>query len=146
LDQNNNTIENAKVEAHITFYSPDANKLFGQTKDIVATTDNTGLFRIEKEKGRSIYIDNVSKEGYEYNIIYNTNRYFQYYEHGFQKPFIPDKNNPVIFRLRKQNDTAFLFETLYWKGEPEVSRSQKGSAQPRPPTSPQGVSCFNGTT
>lgn len=52
---------------------------------------------------------------------------FQYAEHGNQKSFLAVKQSPVIFHLRKQNDTAFLLETKYW--DCQILTNESGKAK-----------------
>ncbi len=114
LDQNGVPVEGASVAIHIVHFIPDADKLFGESKSITVKTDNTGIFSVEKEIGRSLHVQGISMSGYEYVVAQNPNLDFQYAEHGNQKPFLAVKQSPVIFHLRKQNATAFLLETKYW--------------------------------
>jgi hypothetical protein len=113
LDQNDVPVEGATVSANITHFSPDKEKLFGASKSIQRITDRQGVFSIEGEKGRSVYIEGISAEGYEYAALLNTRRSFQYCEHGNEKPFISERTSPVIIRLRKQGRIAFCLETKY---------------------------------
>lgn len=127
LDQNNNTVDGASVEVHISHFSPDINEYFCAIKEISIRTDKTGLFSVEKERGENIYINGISKPGYEYILQQNTNRSFEYFNHGIQKPFVPDKNNPIIFRLRKQKDATFLLENIDWNCH--ISSNESGTAR-----------------
>lgn len=125
VDQNNIPVEGANVELQITQFSPDMEKLFGQTKSIIIKTDSAGWFSVENEKGRSVYIKGASKQGYEYVMSQNTDISFQYAEHGNQKPFVADKKMPVVFRLRKQGGTAFCLEVKYWDCQISTSESSR---------------------
>jgi len=108
VDQSNASVEGAVVDIQITQFNPDMDKLFGQVKTVHVQTDATGMFSVEKEKGRSIYVKGVSKAGYEYLMEQNPTTSFQFAEHGVQKPFVADKNAPVVFKLRKKGPTTFL--------------------------------------
>ncbi len=125
LDQSNTPVEGASVAIHIVHFIPDEDKLFGESKSITVQTDKTGVFSVEKEIGRSLHVQGISVSGYEYVRAKNPSLDFQYAEHGNQKPFIADKKTPVIFRLRKQSDTAFLLETMDWNCQIAVSESGK---------------------
>lgn len=116
LDQYNMPVEGAVVDIQITQFSPDMDKLFGKVKSVNVQTDAAGSFLLEGEKGRSIYVKEVSRTGYEYIRLQNTNNAFEYSvrEGVIQRPFTPAKDSPVIFRLRKQSETAFCLGVKYW--------------------------------
>lgn len=126
MDQNDAPVEGASVNAHITYFSPDEKKLFGATKSIQRIADDWGLFSVEKERGRSLYVDSISKEGYE-NAPLLSAQSFQFFEHGNQKPFIADRTSPVIFRLRKQGSPTLCLETKYW--DCQISASESGKTK-----------------
>ena len=127
MDQQNAPVQGATVSVHVTYFSPDAEKLFGATKAIQRITDGQGSFSVEEEKGRSLYIDSIILEGYEIATLVNTQRSFKYYEHGDTKPFIADRTSPVVFRLRKQGNIIFCLETKYWHCQ--ISTSETGIAK-----------------
>ena len=108
IDQYGDLIKDSNVEIHITQFNPDMDKLFGQVKTVHVQTDAAGVFSVEKEKGRSIYVEGVSKAGYEYLRSQNPTTSFQFAEHGIPKPFVADISSPVIFKLRKKGETTFL--------------------------------------
>ncbi len=125
IDQYGDLIKDANVEIHITQFNPDMDKLFGQVKTVHAQTDAAGIFSVEKEKGRSIYVEGMSKAGYEYLRSQNPTTSFQFAEHGITKPFVADKSSPVIFKLRKQGATAFCLEAKYWDCQITAGESGK---------------------
>lgn len=125
VDQNGEPIVSANVEIQITQFNPDPEKLFGQVKSLVVATDNIGGFSIEEERGRDIYVKNISKSGYEYAMAQNRSSFQYFEESGHPKPFVADKTTPVLFRLRKQGDTAFLLENKYCECQISVNESGK---------------------
>ncbi len=124
LDDKNEPVDGVKVTAHIIKFSPDGEKLFGETKSIKRITGIDGSFSVEKEKGRSLYIDNISKDNYE-DMTLKSSRNFQYFKHGNDKQFIADRASPIIFRLRKQGETVFCLESKYLNCQTSTNESGK---------------------
>lgn len=122
-DQYHEAVEGAVVDAQITYFVPDVDKLFGATKSLVLRTDSKGVFSIEGEKGRSIYIKSISKPGYDGALLTDQNRSFKYSEHGNRKPFVAEKKFPVSFSMRKQGATTFLLSTADWSFQISVNES-----------------------
>jgi hypothetical protein len=127
VDQNNAPVAGASVRLHIIHFSPDMEKLFGASKSLECTSDGRGLFSVEKETGRSLYVDSIAKDGYDGAALLNTQRSFQYSARGDQKPFIADRKSPTIFQLRKQGGASFCLEVKYW----DCQVSMKDSGRPK---------------
>ena len=74
------------------------------TMEVVS--DSSGLFSITGIRGKHMTVQ-VNKEGY-YRQLAGTQSAFEYA--GFWEPtyHVPDKKNPVIFRLRKKGEPAPL--------------------------------------
>jgi hypothetical protein len=113
LDQYNNPIESVDIFLHLTRFSPVMEKLFGETKNMQAKSDIQGYFSVIGEKGRSIYIDQIKKEGYEFSPTQNPVSGYHY--SGEKNPFIPDQANPVVFHLRKKGETTFIIKEKYFE-------------------------------
>lgn len=67
-------------------------------KKIRVFTNNQGLLDVSDEVGRGLFLKTIEKSGYEYNHAFSGTRY-SYENDG---TFIPDKNNPVVFKVRKK--------------------------------------------
>jgi hypothetical protein len=127
LDDHDAPVEGASINADIIHFSPDPDKLFGESKVVERTSDANGFFSVEHEKGRSLYINSISKEGYDGSMLLKQERSFQYAEHGSQKPFVADRKSPVVFRIRNQGGVAFLLRTTDWSCQ--LSASESGSVK-----------------
>lgn len=124
MDINDTPIVGASAEIHIQHFGPKASEYFGETKTITALTDDSGIFSIENEIGSSLYIQNISKSGYDEALLMDSNRSFQYFEEaGHQKPFVPSNTSPIAFNMRKQGDTAFLLSVMDWSCQVSVKES-----------------------
>jgi hypothetical protein len=123
VDQNGDPVKSADVALGLTRFSPLVSMLFGGIKIIHASTDEQGRFSIIGEKGRSIDLDKIKKEGYEYAISQNPVRAFDY--SGVQNPFNPDQTNPVVFHLRKKGEATFLIKELDLRLTLDVAESGK---------------------
>lgn len=67
-------------------------------KKIRVSTNSAGLFEIDNEIGYKIFIKNLEKAGYEYDIkVSDTENSYEY-----DGTFVPDRNNPVVFKVRKK--------------------------------------------
>jgi hypothetical protein len=106
LDQDGNPVTDATVELSLTHFSA-LSEGFRAMSPISMTTSETGAFVVEGKRGISLSIQAISKEGYEYRRDQNPQTSFEYWP-GLTKPFVPDRNNPVVFRLRKRSETTFL--------------------------------------
>lgn len=107
MDQNGNPVSGARVFCHIHHFSPKAEDLFGAIKACEYETDGQGRFAIENEIGRSLYFTKISKDGYDDMKLLSTQRNFEYFTKGVEKPFVAEKDAPIEFRLRKRGMTTF---------------------------------------
>jgi hypothetical protein len=105
-DQVGQPVEGAEVVLHVTRFSPNMEKLFGETKEVRVKTDSQGRFTVSQEKGRSLYIKEIQREGYDFSPKQNPVGEYRYA--GESKTFMPDQANPVVFRMRKTGTTVFL--------------------------------------
>lgn len=103
LDQNNDPVNSARVEASVLDNAP-------QGTSIIITADDHGRFSI-KSKGSSIYI-RVSKSGY-YHVDKNgplksSSQGFDFGVDNGRGVYQPNVNSPVVFHLRKAGKPVFL--------------------------------------
>ncbi len=92
----------ADSNVHVDIFKSDINKI-KPTKNFVIGTDKKGLFAI-KDKGCSIYIRNIEKNGYEFLYRKNLDRNFEYSPAYPKAVYIPGRNAPLIFHMRKMKD------------------------------------------
>jgi len=110
IDQYSRPVEGAKITVHIQHYDSTRTKDYLQaTKRIIVNTDGNGRFAIENERGSSLGVNTISKDGFEFTFPSNRNRSFNYNRRQ-GKPHLPDKNNPAVFHLRKMGPTTFLLK------------------------------------
>jgi hypothetical protein len=108
VDQYQSPVEGAEILLLLTRFSPDIEKLFGDTDKVNAKTDMQGCFSFTGLKGSNIFIKLIRKEGYEFSIMQNPVAGYEY--SGVRNPFIPDPTNPVVFHMRKMGETTFLIK------------------------------------
>lgn len=104
IDQNGSTIPDITVNVGIGYIEGILRENIYQ--DIV--TDGNGYFECHG-RGIQLSIPPLEKEGYEYINEWNPERFFLYIKkYKNKEPFVPDKNNPVVFRLRKKGKPEYL--------------------------------------
>ena len=113
LDQDDRPVEGAVVSVGIRHFSLISSYFVG-SKNLVMTTGQDGLFEISDFRGSDLFIGGISREGYGYMLSQNPVNSFDY--GGSTEPaFVPDKDNPVIFRIRKKLlNRTLLFENRHW--------------------------------
>ncbi len=95
------------ADVHVDILKSDINKIKA-TKSFVIGTDEKGLFAI-KDRGCSIDIRNIEKDGYEFLYHKNLNRSFEYSSAYPEAVYIPDRNAPLIFHIQKiKDEPAYL--------------------------------------
>jgi hypothetical protein len=113
VDQHGHPVDGAEVSVGIRRFSP-VGTYFMESKDLTVTTGPDGLFEVFEIRGSELFVREIVREGYEFNRVENRNNSFEFgVGNGMigAPSFIPDKNNPVIFRLRKKlQNRTFLFE------------------------------------
>ncbi|MDZ7618777.1 MAG: hypothetical protein U1E05_17365 [Patescibacteria group bacterium] len=112
VDNDGNPLEGASVTIGVTHYDPDAELLTGDRTTVLMTKAD-GTFSVENQRGRSLGVITVMKEGFEF-VRAGGQQEFQY-QPVYVNHYIPDPNNPVVFRMRKIGKTAFLLEPLMRK-------------------------------
>jgi len=104
--ESNNPLPNVYLELIYNHYSPMPPYFFGASM-VKATSDENGLFLIDNIYGRFISLRKITKENY----------WEREQKNNFPNPnlinYIPDKTNPVIFKLYKEVKDNYL---LRWNG------------------------------
>jgi len=114
LDQDDRPIEGAVVTIHVRHFSP-IPPFFMGTKYLSSKTGQDGIFEVHPGRGLDLFITEFSKEGYEFRSDMNPEHSFQYGGSGGEVVFVPDRDNPVIFRMRKKlQERTFLFSNRDW--------------------------------
>ena len=104
LDQDGNPVADAKVPYLI--YKPLGISRYS------CKTQADGRFEIHRGKGLMLDIEDISLKGYEYHENQNETRFD--YQTDMTKHHVPDKANPVVFRIRRKNpERVYLYE-LGW--------------------------------
>ena len=105
-DQYGQAVDNATVFANYEYFSL-TDSLYKGINDVTAHTDLSGNFVFKGVKGKRLYLYKIVKEGYLFNQLGNS------YDYGGvdeRHKFIPDKNNPVVFILRKNPTPGLIAE------------------------------------
>ena len=113
LDQDGKPAPNVTVTVLLDTVSPDPATFFSARKDIQVKTDEQGFFEYHGF-GEQIFVSVHSQEGYERTTGLNPSN-FQYGGMPgtvFTK-HIPDKNKPVVFRVRKMEEAVPLISKYY---------------------------------
>ena len=107
VDQYGDPVEGARVPVGVAHFSP--KPPFFAIKDIIVKTDKSGIFEVKRVRGHELGIYAISKEGYEYEYSSNRTTSFRYAgDDGGEEIFVPKKNHPVVFFMRKKGETACL--------------------------------------
>lgn len=96
IDSNGNPVFQAAININIT-------TAIGVKKIVVSTNEN-GMFEVKNEKGSSVFIDKISRTGYDYSRKYSGTK-IDYSNDG---SFMPDKNKPVVFKMRKKEPPTLI--------------------------------------
>ena len=101
LDQDGNPVPDANVPYLI--YRPLGISRYS------CKTHADGRFEIHRGKGLMLDIEEISLKGYEYHENQNETRFD--YETDMTKRHVPDKANPVVFRIRRKNpERVYLYQ------------------------------------
>lgn len=122
LDQYENPVPNVSVTVLLDTYSPIPSMFFSERKDILVKTDEQGCFEFHGT-GEEISVSVHSQVGYERTVGLNQSK-FKYggmYGAKYTK-HIPDKNNPVIFHVRKKEEQVPLISKFYFNNRFPFSR------------------------
>ena len=126
VDQDLMPVANAQVVIHLRHFDLTVPYFFTSSKEINLNTDSRGLFQVTGKTGSLLFIDNIVKRGYEFN--FSGERGF---EPGQTKA---DKNNPIIFTLRKKepavlvipHEFGFSFDSTVSEKELDLVNGQSG--------------------
>jgi len=122
-DQYGKPVPDAKVEAsyeHFDLLSP----FFNKSSKVSTFTNAKGFFEFKCLKGRLLSIDKMEKAGYAYDFRKNEHRFFGYSANGLN-PFIPDKQNPVIFIFHKKPEPAYVIKnSISYRERPKGGKFQ----------------------
>lgn len=108
VDQADRPVDSAEVVGSITYFVPNAAKLFGETRAVVVQSDSQGCFKIGGITGRNLYIKNIAREGYEFKPVENPVGLYRY--GSKHETYVPDPLNPVTFHVRKKGPGEFMMQ------------------------------------
>lgn len=117
IDQYGGSVPGARVHAHVRHFSL-IPPFFMATKEVTVETDNVGKFEISGITGSDLFINDITKDGFEFNIDDNSTNDFRYRGADGEYVFSPDINEPVIFKMRLKTEPVFLLEK---QGGPSMS-------------------------
>lgn len=104
IDDSGKPVAGANVHTDIGFVLP-APEFRDTRKGPDVTTDADGLF-VVKEAGAELFVGPVERDGYEFLKDPNSDSFNYFADRG--DVFVPDKNMPVIFHMRKKGPLAFV--------------------------------------
>ena len=125
VDQRGHPVEGARVIARISVFNPDG--LIGYDPDdfegrhdrtgghqrFVTYTAHDGTFSIEGQRGKSLTIEKVSKEGYV-NLPekkWHGEKWLKFLAFGYSYPpviYVPDRAKPAVIPLRRPDEPYVL--------------------------------------
>jgi hypothetical protein len=112
LDQNGHEVVGAEVtwgtERFDPYYLKKGEYWFIRPVSIRSKSDSSGLFSLLSEKGGILSLIDIKKDGYRF--LKSNNRSVFDYRKDIIDSFVPDRNNPIIFYLRKMGDPMYLVE------------------------------------
>jgi len=110
VDQNGDPIAGAQVSVGIRRFSL-VGPFFMGSKNIHVETDQDGFFAVFQLRGSQLFIGEITRDGYEFSRKENLEDEFTYKGLPGEPVFVPNKNDPVIYRMRKKlQHRTFLFE------------------------------------
>ena len=105
VDQEGNPVEGATVIMHVRDFTKGfiGKKIDTECKSV---TNSDGIFSLKGKKGHWLFIDNIEKEGYEYDVSENVeNRGFNY---KLPSTINDNYDKPVLYYLKNVSDVAYL--------------------------------------
>ena len=113
LDQDGNPAPGVTVTVLLDTFSPDPLTFFSARKDLFVKTDEQGFFEYHGY-GEAISVSVHSQEGYERTVGQNRS-IFQYggAPGAVFTKHVPDRNNPVLFRVRKMEAPEAVMTGFY---------------------------------
>lgn len=111
MDQHGQPVPNAHITIEIPHFSSQG-EYFEADKTLHVKSNNKGLFTVHNQRGNKLNVESITKNGYEYSRIENPNNSFEYWRYMNDRFFIPNETNPVVFRMRKKQDSTYL---IHWE-------------------------------
>ena len=105
LDQDGKPVPNAEIRYAASGYG--LTGLAPRYEPGVTNSDREGNFEIHTAKGGLLYINTVESHGYEFKFGRGNSRGFEFRSNRTDRHH-PDKENPVVFRLRKKHSEAVV--------------------------------------
>ena len=102
IDQHGKPVEGAKATFHASAYGI----LRPKYTRLAAVSGADGRFEIHGGKGARLYLEDIECHGYDFPREGNTRGFT--YDLAYVKRHRPDKENPVVFRLRKKHSEAVV--------------------------------------
>ena len=112
MDQHDQPVNLVQVQVSIRGLTRDKRK--------VIKTDEKGVFEIRNQTGKYLFIKKIEKNGYEY-MREKGKTSFQYGAYLEKDIFKPDKNNPVVFHMRKKEPPTLVIPSKFgWKPDSAI--------------------------
>ena len=113
VDQNGDPVPNLRVSLTIESFTPNPLTLFSTWRDAEIHADSNGEF-VYRGMGRMLTVEIWPPEGYARSSPYASRDFYygQTYGEKEKKIHHPDKNNPVIFKLRKKAPAVLSFRFM----------------------------------
>ena len=111
IDQYGKPVEGAKAAFHASAYGI----LRPKYTKLAAMSDADGRFEIHGGKGARLYLEDIECHGYDFPREGNTRGFT--YDLAYVERHRPDKENPVVFHLRKKHTEAVVLlpcESRIW--------------------------------
>jgi len=124
VDEQDNPVQGASVKIHMRYYQWfNYGNYFTGRRDWTTRTNNNGEFSVKGERGFTLSIDSIRKQGYDSTWVFiKGNNYFEY-EPSLARQFRPDSKSPVIYRLRKKGAADWVWEhhtgIRFYKSDPD---------------------------
>lgn len=107
LDEQDQPVEGVNVSIHLRQFAPLGPPYFQRIAEFSMKSDIQGCFSLVGQRGSDLYIESMTKKGYEYSKKDTTSRSYDYPRgiHGLPSP---DPKNPFVFLLRKKGEQTFV--------------------------------------
>lgn len=110
LDEQDHPVEGVDVEIGIHSFTPIPTFGFEGISTIKIKTNKEGNFIIINKIGKALDVEKITKKGYDTSASLLKVETAFYFDHELHTPFVPDPKNPLIYRMRKKGEGAFLFK------------------------------------
>ena len=111
VDQNGDPVHQTRISIITEVFTPNPLTLYSTKKRTRFSSDSNGFFYY-KGVGRMISVYIWPPDGYEHTEQSSSRDFYygQTYDNSVKQFHNPDKNNPVIFRLRKKSSAVLSFD------------------------------------